>query len=118
MTFREAYRRDLHWRVLDVLLHIGAAWWLHSFWQWAPDVMLLFIWPHGMITGRRLSEDSVSIRIHQMLHSLVLVFLLWLFVPYVPEVVAMSWFVHCMIDLLTHREVWKRDLRSLQCGGD
>lgn len=106
MTFRQIYRQDLGMRVIDMWLHIIAACMTGSLWQWGPDIMLVMIWPWSMITNRRLPDDSVLLRIHKALHSIIIVCLLGVVsVWWRPvRILAVNWLLHFIIDVFTHRE--------------
>lgn len=120
--FRQWYKAQLMMRVLDFIGHCLAAafvWMLTSAWaaipmQWYPDICLLYMWPHGMITNRMLPENSLVLRVHRWLHSpffaiacaVWLVFVVFVF-PWMtkPSFIAMiSVVTHQAIDMFTHEE--------------
>lgn len=114
MTFRMAWFRDWRWRLFDGMLHGLAGLLLHSWFQWIPDVMLPCIWLHGMISNRRLPDDSVLLRIHRWLHSVYVVGGLWVAAHWSPSAVplALNWSVHWLIDSFTHA-VWHKELEKI-----
>ena len=122
MTFRQAYRKDLFWRILDLAGHCTLAWLLPGLWWWQflPDCVVPLLWACSMVLNRPLPEESRLLNINRFLHHWVCPFLVWvvLLVSRAPHGFAflpIQWAMHLLLDEFTHKE-WKRDLRSVQRG--
>ena len=108
MTFRQFYTATLPVRAVDLALHGVAAWLLPWHWvQFAPDILLPFLWMHGMWTGLFLPHDSKWLELHRVLHLRR-----WTSVGLLPLVIISPWIavhfiIHAGIDLMTHGEQWR-----------
>jgi len=112
-SFRAAYRADIRMRLLDAILHLGAAllvagpWWF----QYVPDLVLPALWLRGMLTNRFEPPDSWLLQLHQSLHLRSpheAITFLWLFAcALLNPLLALHIALHAAIDLCTHSEEWQ-----------
>lgn len=107
MSFRELYCQDLWARLGDAVLHVCAAIVLPGPWylQWGPDLMVVFLWTHGMCTDKLLPQTHWALAVHRGLHSLQLLGALWLISDWNYYVFALflHFGAHWAIDCMTHK---------------
>ena len=121
MTFRQAYRKDLVWRILDLAGHCTLAWLLPGLWWWQflPDCVVPALWACSMVLNRPLPEESWLVLLNHVLHQWAIAGLLLSTATITGNrmvwYIGIHWTAHLSLDFFTHKE-WKRDLRSVQRG--
>lgn len=114
---------NLKMRIFDFIAHCSLGYvltlfahlhWYWMFTQWFPDINLLVMWPHGMITKRYLSESNFFVSLHGDLHDRGFWFWLLLcavvfhyernFAPIGIIFFFANWLAHLFVDSFTHEE--------------
>jgi len=118
--FRRALLSDSYLRAIDIVLHSALALALpgHWYYQFLPDMLSPFLFMHGMITNRLLSENSFVLKVHKFFHTayipMGIVFIspyVWIVdhkIFYAPIYFWLHWLSHMIVDQFTHRNEWDR----------